>query len=1007
MNTRLLLSTACLCLAGQFSFAQSNSVTLLNGGGGQIGQYNSITAAYGAIPSSVSQAYTIRVETSYTGANETFPITFVNKTGASSSNTITVIPSASASNISIQSSVSGDPIFYLNNADFVRIDGRAGGTGSIAFTIANTATNSNANTIELVNGASNNIVRNCSVNNGTSGSAGRNIAILAGSSNSDNLVLNNILSAGRYAINLNGSTSSANTGNVIRGNVIINPVFCGIWIQSGNDGVLIDSNEIFSTNTVHDADYGVILFDSQSDTAIVSRNYIHDLNTGTNSSATIGAQVRSVSASGSNYVSFENNFIDLSGTMSSSTSVIGIKLAGSGLLKAGIYFNTIRLAGTLSSGGTSGSVGSACVQNVASNASNALDSKNNIFLNNRSGGTSGLRHVCSDISSTSGTITGDYNIYLSSGGQIATLGTTLFTTLGAFQTAVSPNEINANTQAITFASSTDLHLDGSMAGNTNLSGTTIAGIGTDIDGELRSVPMRGADELPIPCTGTPNAGIISFASDTVCPGDSFNLSLSGQTAALGITYQWQSRPQSGTFSNVSGGNGSSLYTGISAVTEFRCILTCDSSSLSDTTDTATFFVAGTVAAGTISATNTGNSYSFTTSGTQNETGYYWSFGDGNTDSVAAPTHNYALPGTYTVTFVASNICGTDTVTQVVDLGCFGTPDTGAIITSDIAICPGESVDMYVFGLNAAFVPYYDFQWQQSVNSAPFSDITGATNDSLTIAPTQSTAYRCVVTCSSSGIATNTNAVDITVETSLVDSISFTNVVNDYTFTAHGAANITSNLWDFGDGNTSTVLNPTHTYDSIGTYTVIFYGYGPCDTITLPVTVEVECIEEPTAGVISSNQSSLTSTFSVTGGSSNVDYMWTFGDGSSGTGANPTHVYPAAGTYQVKLVISNDCGSDSTFFEVSIVIGVEDISSNTAFSMYPNPTEDATSIIFNRPVQQAQLRVINTQGQLVYTESNISSKNYVLSAQALDLPAGHYFVEITTEAMHQTKAWVVK
>jgi PKD repeat protein len=47
--------------------------------------------------------------------------------------------------------------------------------------------------------------------------------------------------------------------------------------------------------------------------------------------------------------------------------------------------------------------------------------------------------------------------------------------------------------------------------------------------------------------------------------------------------------------------------------------------------------------------------------------------------------------------------------------------------------------------------------------------------------------------------------------------------------------------------------------------------------------------------------------SVTGGS-NVSYSWTFGDGSSGSGAAPAHTYPAAGTFTATVTAANPVGS---------------------------------------------------------------------------------------------------
>jgi PKD repeat protein len=56
---------------------------------------------------------------------------------------------------------------------------------------------------------------------------------------------------------------------------------------------------------------------------------------------------------------------------------------------------------------------------------------------------------------------------------------------------------------------------------------------------------------------------------------------------------------------------------------------------------------------------------------------------------------------------------------------------------------------------------------------------------------------------------------------------------------------TTYLWDFGDGNTSTAVNPTHVYDAIGNYDVTLYASGECDTdsITYTITISDVSIKE--------------------------------------------------------------------------------------------------------------------------------------------------------------------
>jgi hypothetical protein len=53
------------------------------------------------------------------------------------------------------------------------------------------------------------------------------------------------------------------------------------------------------------------------------------------------------------------------------------------------------------------------------------------------------------------------------------------------------------------------------------------------------------------------------------------------------------------------------------------------------------------------------------------TDYYWTFGDGATSSLSNPQHTYAVDGNYTVTLIASNECGDDTIQQIISVELAG------------------------------------------------------------------------------------------------------------------------------------------------------------------------------------------------------------------------------------------------------------------------------------------------------------------------------------------------
>ncbi|MFC5271455.1 T9SS type A sorting domain-containing protein [Adhaeribacter terreus] len=89
-------------------------------------------------------------------------------------------------------------------------------------------------------------------------------------------------------------------------------------------------------------------------------------------------------------------------------------------------------------------------------------------------------------------------------------------------------------------------------------------------------PNFGIDITPYPaCSGTPNAGTAVSSSPTACVNAPFELSLSGNTLASGLTYQWQSSPNGTTgWTNITGATSDRLTTSQTATTFYRAEISC-------------------------------------------------------------------------------------------------------------------------------------------------------------------------------------------------------------------------------------------------------------------------------------------------------------------------------------------------------------------------------------------------------------------------------------------------
>ncbi len=121
---------------------------------------------------------------------------------------------------------------------------------------------------------------------------------------------------------------------------------------------------------------------------------------------------------------------------------------------------------------------------------------------------------------------------------------------------------------------------------------------------------------------------------------------------------------------------------------------------------------------------------------------------------------------------------------------------------------------------------------------------------------------------------------------------------------------TTYAWDFGDGNTSTLMNPTHAYSTAGTYNVCLTVTDACGSDVSCSNITVTCATPTPAFTFTSTGTNATFTNNSTAGAG-ASYLWIFGDGNTSTQMSPTHPYGADGTYSVCLVVADNCGSDST------------------------------------------------------------------------------------------------
>lgn len=163
------------------------------------------------------------------------------------------------------------------------------------------------------------------------------------------------------------------------------------------------------------------------------------------------------------------------------------------------------------------------------------------------------------------------------------------------------------------------------------------------------------------------------------------------------------------------------------------------------------------------------------------------------------------------------------------------------------------------------------------------------------------------------------------------------------FTAPAGA--TSFYWDFMDGASSNLQNPTNTFITPGTYNVQFKN-SPTGPVVGTVTINVFAKPVPTITANSVTKGclplavDLSANVNLPSGVTISQYNWTYGEGSSGNGQNINFTYLTQGTFAVSIGIVTNTPSCNNTVTYPNFVGVS--NPNVNFTTNPNPAFGCTA-----------------------------------------------------------------
>ena len=295
--------------------------------------------------------------------------------------------------------------------------------------------------------------------------------------------------------------------------------------------------------------------------------------------------------------------------------------------------------------------------------------------------------------------------------------------------------------------------------------------------------------------------------------------------------------------------------------------------------------------------------------------WFWTFGDGFTSTLQSPSHLYTSTGNFLVSLTVTDTKGCkDSIQQMVTVNSLPVADFSfvpanvgsPVAFSDLSIPNGGVISAWLWDFGDG--NFSSLQNPSNVYANPgfynvverVTNIWGcwdtASQTVMVNSPFIAAAFTFVTGCvGSSTIFTDSSSI--------------------------GWGSIIKWWWNFGDGFSSVLQNPTHTYSSAGTYIVSLIVEGSYSNFdTIYHTIEVHSI--PTANFTSSAAcvgalTNFTNASGVVAGNIIVS-NWDFGDGSTSSAFNTYNIYADTGSYPVRLIVISDMGCTDTITKIIII-----------------------------------------------------------------------------------------
>ncbi len=438
--------------------------------------------------------------------------------------------------------------------------------------------------------------------------------------------------------------------------------------------------------------------------------------------------------------------------------------------------------------------------------------------------------------------------------------------------------------------------------------------------------------------------------------------------------------------------------------------------------------------------------------------YTWDFGDSTTSHVPNPWHTYSQAGTYVVCLSIDDsagcqdtYCDTITVTtgqqQCIDSSLIDTTVSCPAVYMPVCGCDSVTyqnacIAMHYHGVTSwtpgpcnsnPAICHAKFSFQltpgsfmvhfhdQSVATGnivswhwDFGDGDTSTQQNPAHTYSQPGMYHVCLTIITDDSCTSTwcHMVPVGGGTGCHADFHYFTFGNAVHFINKSTGIMPSFHWDFGDGSTSNMPNPWHTYSQSGSYLV-------CLTMTtIDSCVDTYCDTVHVGG--GSCQADFTyslngmiATFTNQSTGNNLYYLWYFGDGNFSILENPVHLYQNPGIYVVCLAITDSATMCmDTYCDTLHVVssGIDPLGASIGeLVLYPNPVSDQLKIDFSvADPGQVAMQVTDISGRILATvyEGFLSKGPHHIEFDASKLEDGMYWMIIHSAEGNQARSFLI-